>query len=169
MTKIVLTSLLVAVVVGCRPSIGGHTTEVENDSISMQQSDVRVDTIASFFGHKVILNDKVYQQLEKIANGDEYLSVERKGDLLVLKTGKVAWGINRSANGIALFSSVQPEDEDMRDVVKHLKAIYGEPYEDDDYDIKWSSSGKEDVFAPGSTLVYLRRVHSDEGGTVLFF
>ena len=42
--------------------------------------------------------------------------------------------------------------------------------EEDGYDIKWSSSDNpSDIFRPGSTLVHLRRVHSEEGGTILFF
>jgi hypothetical protein len=58
----------------------------------------------------------------------------------------------------------------MKQVVKYLIGIYGKPYEEDGYDIKWSSSDDPvDIFRPGSTLVRLRRVHSDEGGTFLFF
>ena len=51
-------------------------------------------------------------------------------------------------------------------------ALYGKPYEDeeDGYDIKWSSSDDLlDIFRPGCTLVHLRRVRSEEGGTCLIF
>jgi len=56
--------------------------------------------------------------------------------------------------------------------VEYLNGIYGKPYQDDEdeYSIKWSSSGDSlDIFKPGSTLVHLRRVHTEEGGTFLFF
>jgi hypothetical protein len=79
------------------------------------------------------------------------------------------------SGGIVLMTSVQPDDPKMKQVVKYLNRIYGKPYQDDEdeedgYDIKWSSSDDPvDIFRPGSTLVCLRRVHSDEGGTFLFF
>ena len=75
-------------------------------------------------------------------------------------------------NGIALMTSVQPDNSKMKTVVKHITSIYGKPYDDeeDGFCIKWSSSGDSlDVFRPGSTLIHLCRVHSEEGGTFLFF
>ena len=75
-------------------------------------------------------------------------------------------------NSIALMTSVQPDDPKMKQVVEYLNGIYGKPYQDDEdeYSIKWSSSGDSlDIFKPGSTLVHLRRVHTEEGGTFLFF
>ena len=50
--------------------------------------------------------------------------------------------------------------------------LSGKPYDIEDgvYNIKWSSSDDSlNIFTPGSTLVTLRRVHSEEGGTALFF
>jgi hypothetical protein len=68
-------------------------------------------------------------------------------------------------DGIALMTFVQPDDPKMKRVVKYLNSIYGKPYDDeeDGYSIKWSSS------SPGRTLVHLRRVHTEEGGTFLIF
>ena len=69
------------------------------------------------------------------------------------------------------MTSVQPNDPRMKQVVTYLNRIYGKPYDDeeDGFSIKWSSSDDSlDIFN-GSTLVHLRRVHSDEGGTFLIF
>ena len=60
----------------------------------------------------------------------------------------------------------------MKRVVKYLNRIYGKPYQDEDdgYNIKWSSSDDTlNIFKPDCTLVHLRRVNSEEGGTFLFF
>jgi len=76
------------------------------------------------------------------------------------------------SGGIVLMTSVQPDDPKMKQVVKYLTGIYGKPYEDeeDGYDIKWSSSDDSlDEFCPDCTLVHLRRVRSEEGGTCLIF
>lgn len=137
-------------------------------SVSEAQEEVVGDTISSFFGHKLVVNDSVFQQIEAIASKDPFLSVKGK----VLKTGKVGWGINVHTGSIVLLSSVQPDDPKMREVVKHLNKIYGKPYEDeeDGFNIKWSSSKDSlDIFAPGCSLVHLRGVHSEEGGTFLSF
>ena len=68
------------------------------------------------------------------------------------------------------MTSVQPNNPKMKHVVKYLTGIYGKPYEDeeDGYDIKWSSSDDLlDIFRPGCTLVHLRRIRSEEGGTII--
>lgn len=143
-------------------------TEMDTASVSASVVQEQVDTIASFLGHQLILNDSALQQIEAIASNDDFLSVEGN----VLKTGNVAWGINVSTNGITLISSIEPDDIQMTEVISYLNKIYGKPYEEEDegFDIKWSSSrDSHDIFSPGSTLVHLRHVHSEESGTVLIF
>lgn len=151
--------------------IKDSVSTVKNDSIgsvSEAQEQIKEDTISSFFGYQLVLNESVFQQIKAIASKDPFLSF--KGS--VLTTGKVGWGINVNSDDIVLLSSVQPDDPKMLEVVKHLNKIYGKPYEDeeDGFDIKWSSSkDPSDIFAPGCSLVHLRRVHSEEGGTFLSF
>ena len=88
----------------------------------------------------------------------------------IIQIGDVKWGVNLMPDGIALVTSVQPDDPRMIKVVKYLNSIYGKPYQDDDdgYSIKWSSSVDTlNIFS--GTLVHLRRLHTEEGGTILFF
>lgn len=90
----------------------------------------------------------------------------------ILQIGKVRWGVNPGQSEIILLTSVQPDAPEMKQVVKYLSGIYGKPYEyeDDGFDIKWSSSPSPDsVFNGNCTLVHLRRVYSEAGGTSLFF
>ena len=129
---------------------------------------VAQDTVSSFFGKPIVINDKIYEQISAIAAQDKMLSYSDS----IIQIGDVRWRVNLMSGGIVLMTSVQPDDPKMKQVVKYLNRIYGKPYEDeeDGYDIKWSSSDDPvDIFRPGSTLVRLRRVHSDEGGTFLFF
>ena len=126
------------------------------------------DTISSFLGKPIVINDKIYEQISAIAAQDKMLSYSDS----IIQIGNVRWCINLMSDNIVLMTSVQPDEPKMKQVVKYLTGIYGKPYEDeeDGYDIKWSSSDNpSDIFRPGSTLVHLRRVRSEEGGTSLFF
>jgi hypothetical protein len=127
------------------------------------------DSIAEQFRAKAkYLRDSLYEQIASIANQDEMLSYNDS----IIQIGDVWWRINLVPDGIALMTSVQPDDPKMKQVVKYLNSIYGRPYDDeeDSYSIKWSSSDdSSDVFRPGRTLVHLRRVHTEEGGTILIF
>ena len=129
---------------------------------------VAQDTISSFLGRPIVINDKIYEQISAIAAQDKMLSYSDS----IIQIGNVRWCINLMSDNIVLMTSVQPDEPKMKQVVKYLTVIYGKPYEDeeDGYDIKWSSSDNpSDIFRPGSTLVHLRRVRSEDGGTFLFF
>ena len=126
------------------------------------------DTISSFFGHQLIMNDSVLQQIEAIATNDDFLFADER----ILKTGNVEWEINVNPNSVMLSSNLEPDNYEMVKVINYLNMIYGKPYEDeeDGFDIKWSSlDDPQDIYFPGSTLVHLRRVNSDKGGTILMF
>jgi hypothetical protein len=156
-----------------RAYLGEEASEQINKELSNRKSNdvVAQDTISSFLGKPIVINDKIYDQLSAIAAQDKMLSYSDS----IIQIGDVRWRVNLMSGGIVLMTSVQPDDPKMKQVVKYLNRIYGKPYQDDEdeedgYDIKWSSSDDPvDIFRPGSTLVRLRRVHSDEGGTFLFF
>ena len=156
-----------------RAYLGEEVSEQINKELSNRKSNdvVAQDTIFSFLGKPIVINDKIYEQISAIAAQDKMLSYSDS----IIQIGDVRWRVNLMSGGIVLMTSVQPDDPKMKQVVKYLNRIYGKPYQDDEdeedgYDIKWSSSDDPvDIFRPGSTLVRLRRVHSDEGGTFLFF
>ena len=123
-------------------------------------------TIGSFMGNQIVINNSVYEQISSITESDKMLSYSDS----IIQIGDVKWGVNLMPDGIALVTSVQPDDPRMIKVVKYLNSIYGKPYQDDDdgYSIKWSSSVDTlNIFS--GTLVHLRRLHTEEGGTILFF
>ena len=129
---------------------------------------VAQDTISSFLGKPIVINDKIYEQISAIAAQDKILSYSDS----IIQIGNVRWRINLMSDNIVLMTSVQPDDPKMKQVLKYLTGIYGKPYEneEDGYDIKWSSSDDpSDIFRPGCTLIHLRRVRSEKGGTYLFF
>lgn len=138
------------------------------DLFISKESEMSPNTIQSFLGKPIIINDSICEQISAIASQDEMLSYNDS----ILQIGNVRWRVNLDLPNIVLFTSVQPDDPKMKQVVKYLNRIYGKPYQDDEdgYSIKWSSSDDSlDIFSSGSTLLHLRRVHSEEGGTFLFF
>lgn len=129
---------------------------------------VELNTISSFLGKPIVINDSICEQISAIATQDKMLSYSDS----IIQIGNVKWRIKLMSNNIILMSSVQPDNPKMKQVIKYLNSIYGKPYEDeeDGYDIKWSSSDDPlNSFRSGCTLIHLRRAHSEEGGTNLIF
>ena len=153
-----------------RAYLGEEASEQIRKELSNRKSNdaIAQDTVSSFLGKPIVINDKIYDQISAIANQDKMLSYSDK----IIQIVNVRWQVNLMSGGIVLMTSVQPDDPKMKQVVKYLTGIYGKPYEDeeDGYDIKWSSSDDSlDIFRPDCTLVHLRRIHSEEGGTCLIF
>ena len=149
---------------------GLHWQKVGEENLAMSHRawhSVMQDTISSFLGKPIVINDKIYEHISAIAAHDKMLSYSDS----IIQIGDVRWRVNLMPDNIVFITSVQPDDPKMKQVVKYLTGIYGKPYEDEDgYDIKWSSSDNpSDIFRPGSTLVHLRCVRSEEGGTSLIF
>ena len=153
-----------------RAYLGEEVSEQIRKELENRKSDdvVAQDTLSSFLGKPIVINDKIYEQISAIAAQDKKLSYSNK----IIQIVDVRWRVNLMSGSIVLMTSVQPDDPKMKQVVKYLTGIYGKPYEDeeDGYDIKWSSSDDPlDVFRPDCTLVHLRRIRSEEGGTCLIF
>ena len=153
-----------------RAYLGEEVSEQIRKELENRKSDdvVAQDTLSSFLGKPIVINDKIYEQISAIAAQDKKLSYSDS----IIQIVNIRWRVNLMSGSIVLMTSVQPDDPKMKQVVKYLTGIYGKPYEDeeDGYDIKWSSSDDPlDVFRPDCTLVHLRRIRSEEGGTVLIF
>ena len=112
------------------------------------------DTLQSFFGRQLVLNDSMLEQISAIARQDYMLSYSDS----ILQIGDVRWRVNIHEQYITLFTSTEPNAPQMLSVVNYLKSIYGEPDEayEDEGDYRW-------------TQVRLRRVRSEGGGSFLLF
>ena len=119
----------------------------------------------SFFGKLVVLDDSTHimQQITEIVESDTMLSISGR----VLTVGQVGFGINIHSGFLSLLSSTQVDDPKIKEVVEYLSSIYGEPEEDEPDDYWWRESADGDNL--GRLIVRMRPLHSEEGGTVLFF
>ena len=153
-----------------RAYLGKEVSEQICKKLNYRKSNdgVEQDTLFSFLGKPIVINDKIYDQISAIATQDKMLSYSDS----IIQIVDVRWRVSLKSNNIVLMTSVQPDDFQMKQVVKYLTDIYGKPYENEEYgyDIKWSSSDDSlDIFRPDCTLVHLRRIRSEEGGTCLIF
>lgn len=146
-----------ALTIGGGRNLNAETTNIfRNDTVSK---------VVSFFGETVVLDDSahVMQQIKEIASKNDMLSVEG----FVLTVGDVRFGINirEHSNFITLISSVQIDDRKMNKVRKYLSKIYGQMTDAGEDFYYWYASENDSY--PGS--IRMRRLHSDESGTVMFF
>jgi len=141
---------------------GGRNLNAESTNIFRNDT---VCKVVSFFGETVVLDDSahVMQQIKEIAAKNDMLSVEG----YVLTVGDVGFGINirEHYNFITLISSVQIDDRKMKKVRKYLNKIYGHMTDAGEDFYYWHASKKDRY----SGSIRMRRLHSDEGGTVMFF
>ena len=123
-----------------RAYLGEEVSEQICKELSDRKSNdvVAQNTISSFLGKPIVINDKIYEQMSVVAAQDKELSYSDS----IIQILNVRWRVNLKPNNIVLMTSVQPDNPKMKQVVKYLNSIYGKPYEDeeDGYDIKWSSS-----------------------------
>ena len=131
------------------------------------------DTIQSFLGKQLLLNDSVYEQISFIASQDKMLSYKDS----ILQIGDVRWRVNfvycrnpwESYPCIRMQSNIQLDDPKMKMVIRYMNSKYGKPYSIDENSIGWSSSEDSDnTHIPGCTLVSLFRYEPEEG-TILKF
>ena len=157
--RIVLIALCLVVLAGCNGEGSGRNADI--DTIEQMTGAEYKNASVSFFGGTLVMDDSTHivEQIKNIAEKDAMLSV--KGNILVV--GNMEFGINIMDDGITLFSSTQVDDPKVNEVVKYMNSIYGEGYEDDTDIYRWNSAGSN------GKNVYLRPLHSDEGGTVILF
>lgn len=151
-----------------QPEISEPDESLPDEPQPAERPQMREDTIYSFLGKPVVLNDSVLEQINVIAKRDSKLSCHDR----ILQICDVKWGINFSSSGIRLITSVNIDDPKMKQVLRYLNKLYGKPYDDNEDEgiICWSSSADpHDIYKPPCTLVRLRGIHGDDGGTALFF
>lgn len=92
-----------------------------------------------------------------------------KGKLVtaVLSIGEVEFGVNIDGYGIRLITSTQPDNPKMKQVIDYLNGLFGEPKEDEPDCYCWRAGANGGC--TDGMVIRLRPLHSEEGGTVLFF
>ena len=119
----------------------------------------------SFFGEMIVLDDSAHvaQQIMNIVEKNEMLAIDGQ----ILTVCDVDFGLNIRAHGIDLLSSTKVDDDKIKQVVKYLDCIYDKAREDEPDNFWWCAEGSNNMVC--EKTIRLRPLHSDEGGTVIFF
>ena len=119
------------------------------------------DTIYSFLGKPLIIDDSVFTHISAIADQDTMLSYSNR----ILQIGDVSWRIKFNPFDMILTSSTTADAPSMHEVIKYLKSIYGEPWtiEKRPFEYHWSFSDNL------ITWVWLWSKYPKEEGTILSF
>ena len=157
-------TLCLASMISCQ----GTKSDSVPSSEQIEQKTTYIDTLDSFFGVPLVLNDSIHEQIAAIAAKNDMLTYEDS----ILQIADVKWGINTSSRGITLMSSISPESSKIKAVIAFLNEVYGKPYDDfieEDWpEAKWSSSADPSSPIQG-TLVHLRPGRQGSGGMYLMF
>ena len=136
---------------------------IESSELSISQ-----DTVYSFFGKPIVINDSIREQISAVAAQDTMLSYNN----CILQIGNVKWQLYIDDLHMDLHTTIQPNDPRMEEVIKYLNRIYGKPFkvEENEFRLRWSSSDDTlNTYKKKSTRVSLCPIHSKEGGTCLSF
>ncbi len=83
------------------------------------------DTIYSFLGKPIIINDSVFTRISEVAAQDRMLTYNSDSTLQI---GDVKWNIKFTAYDMVLYTSTKTDDSRMKEVINYLSSIYGEPW-----------------------------------------
>lgn|SRR5574344_426183 len=119
-----------------------------------------------FLGHYIRCNeDSVYSVMEHLyANVHDVLFDKETGNIDICGT---LFHVNLNNGGLYLMSSVQPDTRGIKQVRKYISKFHGEEnYEEPDY-YSWLPYTNSNLVGKNYPLIHLRRVRSEEGGTVI--
>lgn len=144
-------------------------TRLRNEIATLQQENKRLVKVKRFRVLAIGLIIAVMFMVFIGFSSCDTNSRQGKGELVtaVLSIGEVDFGVNIDGDGIHLIASIQPDDPKMRHVIDYLNSIYGEPEEDDPDCYCWRAGANGGC--TDGMVIRLRPLHSEEGGTVLFF
>lgn len=120
-----------------------------------------------FFGYQLELGDstQVMDQIKAIAKNDAMLSVDGN----VLTICDVGFGIDIHTGSLSLLSSVTAEDPKIKPIIEYISGLYGPAEEDEPNSYRWYVKISPDDDYYTTLVMRLRRLHTEEGGTVIFF
>ena len=136
---------------------------IKSSNLSISQ-----DTIYSFFGKPIIINDSIKEQISMIADQDTLLSYNNS----ILTIGNVKCHIYIDDLDMELQTDIQTNDPRMEIVVRHLYRIYGKPFliREKRGLLMWSSSVDTlNIYKRKCTVVSISQADPKKGGTCISF
>ena len=157
---------LLSTVLGC--SSKPEQKSESSDSITVKKPNhTEKETYNLFFlGHYIRCSEEsVYSEMKHLyANDSDVLFDKETGNIDICGT---LFHVNHNRGGLVLMSSVQPDTRGIKQVRKYISKFHGEEnYEEPDH-YSWLPYTDSTKIGQNYPVIHLRRVHSEEGGTVI--
>ena len=169
--KLLIYSLFVSSLFSCgrENRNTSYSQKEDNDSVSLSsETQIAHDIDLRFLGHQIqCSNEELLQVFAEICTKDENLSFDSVSQNITLYGTTFHLNYSNHGDGLMLMTSVQPETRQIRVVRYAISKFHGkENFEEDNHYswLPWTDSTKIGQNYP---VIHLRRVHSEEGGTVI--
>lgn len=121
-----------------------------------------------FLGHKInCTNEELSQEFERICRDDCNLSFDSTNGNVTIYGTTFHLNYDVHTSRIMLVSSVQPETKEIERVRKAISKYHGEGNEEEPEHYSWLPYTDSTRINKNYPIIHLRRVRSDEGGTVI--
>lgn len=122
-----------------------------------------------FLGHEICYNmNDLFQQFARICSEDDNLIYDSLTQNITIYETTFHLNYHMKEKGFMLMSSVQPDAKQMHKVIKAISNYHGKEMLDEPNNYLWWPELNDSIKSPKNyPYIRLRRVHSDEGGTVI--
>jgi hypothetical protein len=138
--------------------------ELENEAKTMHQCQV-----LRFLGHTLDFNKDISQEFARVCSEDNYLSFDSVTQNVTLygTTFHLNYVNYHNNRGFILMTSAQPESRQIRIVRDAISKFHGKENFEEDYHYSWLPFTDSTKIGQNYPVIHLRRVRSEEGGTVI--
>lgn len=147
---------------------GKHSSEMTSPDSTTVESIENSQKQMLLFGHTISLDSAcLNDELTALANDVDEIEYDvEKGNITLCD---VTFHVNADQRSLALMTSVQPDSPKMEEVRNLISMYYGKVSNENDLVYTWPYVMDEAGRSNHNPYIKMRRVHSDEGGTFIFF
>lgn len=120
-----------------------------------------------FLGHTLDFNKDISQEFARICFEDNCLSFDSVTQNITIYGTTFHLNHRNDGRGFLLMSSVQPDTRQIRIVREVISKFHGKENFEEDCHYSWLPFTDSTKIGQNYPVIHLRRVHSEEGGTVI--
>ena len=146
-----------------------YSQKEDNDSVSLfSETQIAQDIDLRFLGHQIQCpNDELPHVFTEICTTDENLSFDSVSQNITLYGTTFHLNYRNDGRGFMLMSSVQPDTRQIRIVRDAISKFHGKENFEEDCHYSWLPFTDSTKIGQNYPVIHLRRVRSEEGGTVI--
>lgn len=141
--------------------------DFDKEQVCTPKNELRISTL-KFLGHEIICSKNcIPQEFSRICAEDDNLSFDSVYQNVTVYGTTFHLNYSGDGSGFMLMTSVQPETRQIRVVRDAISKFHGEENFEEDNHYSWLPWTDSTKIGQNYPVIHLRRVHSDEGGTVI--